>query len=157
MFDERNTRNLPGWKSAPIPICLGGDIRALAFCCHPHYDLTHSPICRRKAAIEKIGLTEDEYIQIKDAFSKRFDWGDPRVCFKSLAYCCMRRDGCPNTRDYVLYELYGDNSTPWEKIQEAYFSRKRLLCIEILKAAKKKTIVTPYLEFEGKKWTSTLD
>jgi predicted metal-binding transcription factor (methanogenesis marker protein 9) len=148
MFDERNIRNLPGWKFAPVPICFGGDVRALAFCCHPLYNLTHSAICRRKATLEKIGLTEDEFIQIKDAFSKLHNWDDPRVCFKSLSYCCMRRDGCPNTRDYVLYELYGNSSTPWPTIQQEYFSRKRLLSIEILKAAKNKALVKPFLNFE---------
>ena len=148
MIDEKNTRNLPGWKFAPIPVCLGGDIRALAFCCHPNYNLTHSMICRRKVTLDKIGLSESEFIKIKDAFSKRHNWDDPRVCFKSLAYCCMRRDGCPNTRDFVLYELYGDESTPWEVIQKEYFSRKRLLCIELLQAAKNEEAVRPFLEFE---------
>jgi len=148
MFNESNIRNLPGWKNAPVPICFGGDIRALAFCCHPKYNLTHSSICRRKITLEKIGLTEEQYIQIKDAFSEDHNWGDPRVCFKSLSYCCMRRDGCPNTRDYVLYELYGDSSTPWSTIQQEYFSRKRLLCIEILKGAKKKALIKPFLDFE---------
>lgn len=149
MFDEKNTRNLPGWKFAPVPICFGGDFRALAFCCHPHFSLTHSSICRRNATLKKIDLTEEEYIQIKDAFSKQHNWDDPRVCFKSLSYCCMRRDGCPNTRDYILYELYGGNSTPWPIIQQEYFSRKRLLSIEILKSAGKKALLQPFLEFEA--------
>ncbi|MHA1321757.1 MAG: hypothetical protein ACTSRL_03085 [Candidatus Helarchaeota archaeon] len=148
MIDETKTRNLPGWKYAPIPICLGGDIRGLAFCCHPGYSLTHSAICRRLETLKKIGLSEKEYIALKDAFSKEYDWDDPRLCFKSLSYCCMRRNGCPNTRDYVLYEKYGGNSVPWEKIQEEYFSRKRLLCIKILKAAKNRELTKPYLEFE---------
>lgn len=148
MIDETKTRNLPGWKYAPIPICLGGDIRALAFCCHPDYNLTHSAVCRRKMALEKIDLSETEYVHIKSSFSKHCNWDDPRVCFGSLSYCCMRRNGCPNTRDYVLYEKYGDRSTPWEHIQKEYFSRKRLLCLEILKAAKNKELVKLFLEFE---------
>ena len=148
MIVEKMTRNLPGWKFAPVPICFGGDIRALAFCCHPHFNLTHGAICRRHEALKKIGLTEEEYVKIKDAFSKEHNWDDPRVCFKSVSYCCMRRNGCPGSRDFVLYEMYGDESTPWEKIQLEYFSRKRLLCIEILKAAKNKELVKPFLEFE---------
>ncbi len=148
MIDEKKIRNLPGWKFAPVPICFGGDIRALAFCCHPGFNLTHSAICQRRFALEKVGLSEAEYVKIKDDFSKKVNWEDPRVCFKSLAYCCMRRDGCPNTRDFVLYELYGDASTPWEVIQKEYFSKKRLLSIELLKHAKNKDIVKPYLEFE---------
>ena len=149
MIDEKKVRHLPGWKFAPVPVCFGGDIRALAFCCHPGFNLTHSSICRRRFALEKVGLSETEYIKIKDEFSKRIGWEDPRVCFKSLSYCCMRRNGCPNTRDFVLYELYGDEKTPWEVIQKEYFSRKRLLCIEILKKAKNKELVKPYLEFEN--------
>ncbi len=150
MIDEARTRNLPGWKFAPVPICFGGDVRALAFCCHPGYSLTHSPICGRKKILEKIGLSEEEYVKVKDSFSKRFDWDDPRPCFKSLSYCCMRRDGCPHTRDFVLYEKYGEGeSTPWEKIQKEYFSRKRLLCLELLKTATNKKLVEPYLEFEA--------
>jgi len=66
----------------------------------------------------------------------------------------MRRNGCPNTRDFVLYELYGSESTPWEVIQREYFSRKRLLCIELLKNAKNKEYVKPFLEFELNNKTS---
>ena len=148
MIDENKTRNLPGWNYAPVPVCFGGDPRALAFCCHPGYGLTHGPICRRKFMLEKVGLPEEEYVKIKDNFSQSHNWDDQRVCFKSVSYCCMRRNGCPSNRDYVLYELYGDQSTLWEHIQEEYFSRKRLLCIEILKAAKNEDLVKPYLEFE---------
>lgn len=148
MIDEKMVRHVPGWKFAPVPICLGGDMRALAFCCHPGYNLTHSSICRRKLTLKKIDLSENEYIKIKDAFSKTQNWDDERVCFKSISYCCMRRNGCPGNRDYVLYELYGDERTPWEVIQKEYFSRKRLLCIELLKHAKNKKLVNPYLEFE---------
>ncbi|MHA1131927.1 MAG: hypothetical protein ACTSQI_14065 [Candidatus Helarchaeota archaeon] len=148
MIDEKKTRDVPGWRFAPVPVCFGGDFRALAFCCHPSYGLTHSAICRRKVTLKKIGLSEDEYVKIKDTFSKQHNWDDPRVCFKSLSYCCMRRNGCPNTRDYVLFELYGDIDTPWEVIQKEYFSRKRILSIELLKRAKNKELVNPYLEFE---------
>lgn len=148
MFDENKIRNLPGWKYAPVPVCFGGDIRALAFCCHPGFSLTHSAVCQRKVVLKKIGLSEADYVKIKNEFSKSQEWEDPRVCFKSLSYCCMRRDGCPNTRDFVLYELYGDEKTPWEVIQKEYFSRKRLLCIELLKKARNKDVVKPYLEFE---------
>jgi predicted metal-binding transcription factor (methanogenesis marker protein 9) len=148
MVEINKTRNLPGWKFAPVPICMGGDFRALAFCCHPHYDLTHSSVCQRKLTLNKIGLSEREYIQIKNDFSKRHKWDNPQTCFKSLSYCCMRRDGCPNTRDFVLYELYGDETTPWEVIQREYFSRKRLLGIELLKGAKNKVLVKQLLEFE---------
>lgn len=150
MILKEKTREIPGWKNAPVPLCFGGDFRALAFCCHPGYGLTHSAICQRDRVLEEIGLTTDEFITIKNDFSKRQNWDDPRVCFKSLAYCCMRRDGCPHTRDYVLFELYGGPTVPWEEIQKEYFSRKRLLCIELLTAAKKKGLVEPLLAFEAK-------
>ncbi|MFX1296410.1 MAG: methanogenesis marker 9 domain-containing protein [Promethearchaeota archaeon] len=141
---------MPGWKFAPVPICFGGDIRALTFCCHPDFNLTHSSICKRKFALKHIGLSEVEYVKIKNAFSKRNNWDDKRVCFKSLSYCCMRRNGCPNKRDFVLYELYGNEKIYWEDIQKEYFSRKRLLCIELLKNGRNKEFISPFLEFEKK-------
>lgn len=150
MFDPNLIRNLPGWKQAPVPICFGGDVRALTWCCHPNYPLTFSSHCRRKVTLDKIGMTEDEFIQIKDEFSKEFDLDDDRVCFKSLSYCCMRRGGCPGERDKVLREKFGKDK-PWEEILEKYFSIKKVLAKRILEKARNKELVKPYLEELEKK------
>ncbi|MFX1297171.1 MAG: hypothetical protein ACFFD2_20245 [Promethearchaeota archaeon] len=150
MFDPNLIRNLPGWKQAPVPICFGGDVRALTWCCHPKYPLTFSSHCRRKVTLDKIGMSEEEYIQIKDEFSKEFDLDDDRVCFKSLSYCCMRRGGCPGERDTVLKEKFGKDK-PWEEILEKYFSIKKILAKRILEKARNKELVKPYLENLEKK------
>ena len=145
MFDPTLIRNLPGWKNAPVPVCFGGDIRALTWCCHPAYALTFSSHCRRKEALDKIGMSEEEYVKIKDEFSKEFDLDDDRVCFKSLSYCCMRRGGCPGERDKVLIEKFGDGKS-WEDAMEKYFRIKKKLAIRILEKAKNQKLVEPYLE-----------
>lgn len=145
MFDPNLIRNVPGWKNAPVPICFGGDVRALTFCCHPAYALTFSEHCMRKKALDKIGMSEKEYVKIKDEFSKEYELDDERVCFKSLSYCCMRRGGCPGERDNVLREKYG-NGKSWEEVLEKYFSIKKILSIRILEKAKNRNLVDPYLE-----------
>ncbi|MFX0134855.1 MAG: hypothetical protein ACFFDN_14535 [Candidatus Hodarchaeota archaeon] len=145
MFDPNLIRKLKGWQNAPVPICFGGDIRALTWCCHPAYALTFSTHCMRKKALDKIGMSEVEYIKIKDEFSKEFDLDDDRVCFKSLSYCCMRRGGCPGERDNVLREKFGKDK-PWEETLGKYFRIKRLLAKRILEKAKNKELVKPYLE-----------
>ncbi len=145
MFDPKLIRNLPGWKTAPVPVCFGGDVRALSWCCHPDYSLTFSYHCKRKKALELIGMTEEEYCKIKDEFSKEFGLDDSRVCFKSLSYCCMRRGGCPGERDNVLKDKFG-KTKPWEEVLKQYFSIKKILAIRILEKAKNKEFVAPYLE-----------
>ena len=145
MFDLKLIRNLPGWKNAPVPACFGGDIRALTWCCHPGYALTFSFHCKRKENLDKIGMTEEEFVKIKDEFSKEFDLDDPRVCFKSLSYCCMRRGGCPGERDNVLMEKFGKGKS-WDEVLKKYFSIKKILAIRILEKAKNKELVKPYLE-----------
>ena len=46
-----------------------------------------------------------EFIKIKDEFSKQNKWDSEFVCFRSLSYCCMRRNGC-SRRDIALLERY---------------------------------------------------
>ncbi|MHA1301520.1 MAG: hypothetical protein ACTSO9_19025 [Candidatus Helarchaeota archaeon] len=145
MFNPKLIRNLPGWKTAPVPICFGGDVRALTWCCHPNYPLTFSLHCKRKQALDKIGMTEEEYIKLKDEFSKEYGLDDDRVCFKSLSYCCMRRNGCPGERDNVIRDKFGNNKS-WEELKEKYFSIKKILAIRILENARNKEFVKPYLE-----------
>lgn len=142
---QGETRNVPGWNNAPVPICHGGDLRALTFCCHPDYPLTFSSICLRERALERAGLPSRKYVEIKDWFSKVVGWDSPDVCFGSLSYCCMRRRGCPGERDRVLMELYGGN---FEKALEEYFLRKRVLAIHLLRRASNQSVVKELVEEE---------
>ncbi len=130
MSPGKLTREVPGWSDAPVPICLGGDLRALTFCCHPDYPLTFSSLCLRERALEEAGLSPRRYVGIKDWFSRLVGWDSPDVCFGSLSYCCMRRRGCPGERDRVLREMYGG---PFEKALEEYFLRKRILSAHLLR------------------------
>lgn len=143
--DRGNIRNVPGWNDCPVPVCHGGDPRALAFCCHPFYSLTFSDICRRNEMLKLVGLSNKEFVEIKDKFTEEVGWEDQRVCFNSLAYCCLRRKGCPSGRDDVLRELYGNNSTGAFK---EYILRKRVLAIKLLKEARNRDIVEPYIKKE---------
>ncbi|MFX1340227.1 MAG: hypothetical protein ACFFDK_16570, partial [Promethearchaeota archaeon] len=103
-IDPNNLRDLPGWeKNAPIPLCMGGDYRALTFCCKPGYSLTYIFKCRRDETLEELGLSKDEFKRIKEDFSKENNWSSDAVCFGSFSYCCMRRNGCPR-RDIGLTE-----------------------------------------------------
>ncbi|NHI93879.1 MAG: methanogenesis marker 9 domain-containing protein [Candidatus Lokiarchaeota archaeon] len=141
-------RNVPGWENAPVPICFGGDYRALTFCCHPHYPLTFSSHCKRKEILDEIGMTEKEYIKIKMEFSKKYGWDDERVCFGSISYCCMRRGGCPGGRDHALIERYGNHQKELltDDVLEKYFKLKKELAKIILQKAKNKDLVKDYID-----------
>ena len=57
-LDKDKLRDLPGWeKNAPIPICMGGDYRALTFCCKPGYSLTFGYKCRRDKRLKELGIS----------------------------------------------------------------------------------------------------
>ncbi|MGQ4874034.1 MAG: methanogenesis marker 9 domain-containing protein [Promethearchaeia archaeon] len=135
-LDEDKLRDLPGWeKNAPVPICMGGDYRALTFCCKPGYSLTFGYKCRRDEVLKELKLTQEEFIRIKEEFSKQNDWDADFVCFGSLSYCCMRRGGCPR-RDPVLLMKYPGFSM--DEIMRIYFSKKKELAKIILEAVKDK-------------------
>ena len=145
--EEDKVRNLPGWeKNAPIPICMGGDYRALTFCCKPGYSLTFGFKCRRDERLTELGLGADDFIRIKEDFSKENDWDSDFVCFGSLSYCCMRQGGCPK-RDLALVERYPEKSL--EQIMKIYFQKKKELskrileCIENIEGKEK---VKPFLK-----------
>ncbi|MHA1681357.1 MAG: hypothetical protein ACTSUE_10130 [Promethearchaeota archaeon] len=139
-------RDVPGWKNAPVPACFGGDPRSLTFCCHPGYSLTFGFKCQRDALLEKCGLSKNDFVKIKDAFSKKQGWDDPGVCFKSISYCCMRRGGCPAGRDDALRSRYPGKG--WEDVLKEYFSRKKQLAVLLLDACKNRDVVEPFLEAE---------
>ena len=70
-LDPDKLRDLPGWKNnAPVPICMGGDYRALTFCCKPGFSLTFGYKCRRDEALQEIGISTEEFIRIKERLSK---------------------------------------------------------------------------------------
>jgi predicted metal-binding transcription factor (methanogenesis marker protein 9) len=129
-LDPDKLRDLPGWeKNAPVPLCMGGDYRALTFCCKPGYSLAFGFKCRRDEKLEELGLDQVEFIRIKEAFSGDNNWDSELVCFGSLSYCCMRRNGCPK-RDYALIERYPNMTL--DKIMTIYFQKKKELSKRIL-------------------------
>ncbi|MHA1489581.1 MAG: hypothetical protein ACTSRI_08000 [Promethearchaeota archaeon] len=146
-LEQDKVRDIPGWeKNAPIPICMGGDYRALTFCCKPGFSLTFGFKCKRDEKLAELGLSREEFIQIKENYSKKNDWNSDIVCFGSISYCCMRRDGCPR-REMALTLRY-PNMTK-EELMKTYFKKKKELSRVILESindieGKKK--VKSYLE-----------
>ncbi|MFW9951563.1 MAG: methanogenesis marker 9 domain-containing protein [Candidatus Thorarchaeota archaeon] len=130
-LDQDKLRQLPGWKDAPIHICMEGDYRGLTFCCKPGFSLTFAFKCKRDEILKELGITAEEFIKIKEVFSKENNWDSNLVCFGSLSYCCMRRGGCER-RDPALKLRYLDKNM--EEIMEIYYSKKNDLAKRILKA-----------------------
>jgi len=133
-LDKDKLRDLPGWeKNAPVPICMGGDYRALTFCCKPGYSLTFGFKCKRDDKLQEIGIFPEEFIKIKEEFSKENDWSSDITCFGSIAYCCMRSGGCTK-RDVALVERYPEMAI--EDIMKLYFQKKKELSQRILEFVK---------------------
>lgn len=133
--DQKYLRDVPGWKDAPVPICMGGDFRALTFCCKPGHSLSFGFKCLRDKTLKEIGLSQKEFMRIKDEFSVLHDWDSSYPCFGSLTYCCMRRNGCFR-RDTALAQRYPGKN--FEESLEAYFTLKKELAKLILQAAERK-------------------
>lgn len=131
-LDQDKLRQLPGWKDAPIHICMDADYRGLTFCCKPGYSLTFAFKCKRDEVLKKLGITPEKFIKIKEDFSRENDWDSELVCFGSLSYCCMRRGGCER-RDPALRLRYPDKTK--DEIMEVYYTKKKELAKRILKAA----------------------
>ena len=143
-LDPDKLRDLPGWeKLAPIPLCMGGDYRALTFCCKPGYSLTFAFKCRRDEKLSDLGLNPEEFIKIKEEFSKENNWDSELVCFGSLSYCCMRRNGC-SRRDIALSERYPDMIL--NDIMRIYYKKKKELSERILECVKGKEKVKLLLD-----------
>ena len=133
-IDQEKLRDIPGWeKNAPIPICMGGDYRALTFCCKPGYSLTFGFKCKRNKTLKEIGISPEEFIDIKEKYSNENDWDSDLVCFGSISYCCMRRGGCPR-RDLALSIRY-PNMTK-DEFMKIYFQKKKELSRIILENVK---------------------
>ncbi|MDY6930393.1 MAG: methanogenesis marker 9 domain-containing protein [Halobacteriota archaeon] len=139
MFDPDLIRNVPGWEDAPVPLCHGGDPRALAFCCDPRYPLTHEARCAVIRTLDEIGLSKEEYIKIKENFSEEMGWSNDHSCFGSLSFCCLRSKGCHRRDPEVLRLCEGF---------EDYYKSKCRLAVRILKSAKNKELVEPYINHE---------
>ena len=78
-----------GWYNAPKQICRGGDIRGLAFCCMP------VKTCPLLPTLEKIGLSRNEYLKLKQEAAKGTALDDGKsTCFGSLAWCCKISSPC---------------------------------------------------------------
>ena len=133
-LDPEKIRDISGWEeNAPVPICMGGDYRALTFCCKPGYSLTFGFKCRRDIILKKIELPPEDFMAIKEQFSKDNDWDSDVVCFGSISYCCMRRGGCPR-RDIALTLRY-PNLTK-DNVMKIYFQKKKELSKRILENIK---------------------
>jgi len=146
ILDPEKLRDIPGWKeNAPIHICMDADYRGLTFCCKPGHSLTFGFKCKRDQILDEIGMTPQEFIKIKEEFSKENQWDSDLVCFGSLSYCCMRKGGCPR-RDPAL-ELRYPGKTKEERMK-IYFQKKKELAkriLEAIKDSKGKEKVKPYL------------
>lgn len=146
-LEQDKVRDIPGWEiNAPIPICMGGDYRALTFCCKPGFSLTFGFKCKRDEKLAELGLSGEEFIQIKENYSKKNDWDSDLVCFGSISYCCMRRGGCPR-RDMALTLRY-PNMTK-EELMKTYFKKKKELSriiLESINDTEGKKKVKSYLE-----------
>jgi predicted metal-binding transcription factor (methanogenesis marker protein 9) len=133
-IEEDKLRDLPGWKkNAPVPVCMGGDYRALTFCCKPGHSLTFGFKCMRDDRLQELGISAEKFIKIKEEFSEENDWDSDITCFGSISYCCMRRGGCPR-RDVALVNRYP--GIPLEEIMELYFKKKKELSKKILDSIK---------------------
>ncbi len=146
-IDPDKLRDVPGWENnAPVPLCMGGDYRALTFCCKPGHSLTYVLKCRRDDNLEDLGLSAEEFIKIKEDFSKENNWNSDLVCFGSLSYCCMRRNGC-SRRDLALVERYPGLTN--KEIMKIYFEKKKELSkriLEYVNAIQGNEMVKPYLD-----------
>jgi predicted metal-binding transcription factor (methanogenesis marker protein 9) len=138
-------RDIPGWKHAPVPICMGGDFRALTWCCKPGYALTFGYKCRRDQKLKEVGMSPEEFIRIKEEFSQKHNWGSEFTCYGSLSYCCMRQSGCYR-RDQDLAKRYPNMS--YEEILKEYYSLKKLLAQLLLKNVKNHELVQDYIDHE---------
>ena len=138
-------RDIPGWENTPVPICMGGDFRALTWCCKPGYALTFGFKCKRDEKLKEVGMNAEEFIRIKENFSKKHNWDSDFTCYGSLSYCCMRQGGCYR-RDPGLIKRYPDISH--NEMLKIYYSLKKELAQLLLKNVKNQEKVKDFIDFE---------
>ena len=88
----------------------------------------------------------EDFIRIKEDFSKENEWDSDITCFGSISYCCMRAGGCPR-RDVALVERYPGKGI--EEIMKIYFEKKKELSRKILESVtdpEKREKIKPYLD-----------
>jgi len=95
--------------------------------------------------LNTVGLSQKEFVEVKNKFSKDVGWDNEKVCFGSLSYCCLRKNGCPSWRDIVLRELYGPD---FKKAFREYMLRKRVLAVKLLEKGKNKDLFKEYIDKE---------
>jgi TIM-barrel protein len=77
-----------GWYNAPKQLCRGGDIRALTFCCPPVKPCPLMPF------LQKIGITPQEFVDMKNAGAGLALLAGQETCFGSMIYCCKSSTPC---------------------------------------------------------------
>jgi tRNA-dihydrouridine synthase B len=88
-----------GWYNAPKQLCRGGDLRSLTFCCMPVKN------CPLIPTLNKLGMTREEYIDLKQVFVKDTPLADGKqTCFGSLSWCCKDTSPCM-FRDLTIRQL----------------------------------------------------
>ena len=111
-----------GWDDAPAQVCRGGDARGLAFCCPPVKP------CPVHTKIAEIGLSPQEFVDIKQEFAKKTKLGlGATTCFGSFVWCCKDSKPCP-LRDM---ELQANGIS-----HDEYMTLKKQLAEEILSHSK---------------------
>ncbi|MCL2460841.1 MAG: methanogenesis marker 9 domain-containing protein [Euryarchaeota archaeon] len=84
-----------GWYNVPKQLCRGGDIRALAFCCPPVKPCPLIPY------LKEIGLSPQEFIDMKTAGAGLPLMEGEGTCFGTLIFCCKLSTPC-FARDLAL-------------------------------------------------------
>ena len=106
-----------GWYNAPKQLCRGGDIRALAFCCPPVKPCPLIPY------LQHLGITPQEFVDMKSAAAGLPLMGGEGTCFGSLIFCCKSSTPCFG-RDRALHQLSISKAT--------YMREKRALSKRLL-------------------------
>ena len=90
-------------------------------------------------------MSAEEFIRIKEEFSKKHNWDSDFTCYGSLSYCCMRQGGCYR-RDPGLAIRYPNMSYP--EILKEYYTLKKELAQLLLKNVKNQIAVKDFIELE---------
>jgi len=125
---------------------MGADCRGLTFCCKPGYSLTFGFKCSRDEALQDLELSPEDFIKIKEEFSRENDWDSDIVCFGSISYCCMRKGGCSRRAPALLMRYPGKSR---EEFMKLYYEKKKELAKKILEFVSNngsKEKVDPYLD-----------
>ncbi|MGA7469449.1 MAG: methanogenesis marker 9 domain-containing protein, partial [Halobacteriota archaeon] len=98
LTEVRSVQEAVGWYNAPKHICAGGDLRGLAYCCMPVKE------CPLRYVLKRAGISQEEYVKIKESFNNTKLGAGPDTCFGSMVWCCKITRPCP-WRDGSLQDL----------------------------------------------------